>query len=205
MMDALTPLLILAAKNASEDVEKDAKKSKSYSLPVAFSVASAVGSATLSATYAAISAGFFPLLFGSSKAESKDKPKNKQEDIACDTNPLPSGVDEKLIEAVVGRIRSELPTLIESINNTPSQAIVSETYDAVYTSQIIKAQEFLNENHSADLSRVKCLLHRLLPREYFDQIEQLREHQNPQNIINIHGGQNIIAPKAEQAEQHIEK
>lgn len=75
----------------------------------------------------------------------------------------------------------------------------------VYTSQIAKAQEFLNENHSADLSRVKCLLHKLLPKEYFDLIEQLREHQDPQIIFNIHGGQNIIAPKAKQAKQNFRK
>lgn len=114
-------------------------------------------------------------------------------------------VDDKLIEAVVERIKSELPAIIEAINSSPSQTIVSETYDAVYTSQIAKAQEFLNENHSADLSRVKCLLHKLLPKEYFDLIEQLREHQDPQTVFNIHGGQNIIAPNAEKAEQHFKK
>lgn len=103
------------------------------------------------------------------------------------------------------RVKSELPALIETINNSPSQTIVSETYDAVYTSQIAKAQEFLNENHSVDLSRVKCLLHKLLPNEYFDLIEQLREHQDPQIIFNIHGGQNIIAPKAKQAKQNFRK
>ena len=63
------------------------------------------------------------------------------------------------------------------------------------------AQEFLNENRSADLSRVKCLLHKLLPKEYFEYIEQLREHQDPQTIINIMGGQNIVAPNAQEASQ----
>ena len=67
--------------------------------------------------------------------------------------------------------------------------------------QIAAAQEFLNENRSADLSRVKCLLHRLLPREYFEYVEQLREHQDTQTIINIMGGQNMVAPKASSATQ----
>ena len=81
------------------------------------------------------------------------------------------------------------------------RAIVSETYDTVYRSQIAAAQEFLNENRSADLSRVKCLLHKLLPKDYFEYIEQLREHQDPQTIINIMGGQNIVAPNAQSATQ----
>lgn len=132
---------------------------------------------------------------------TKEKPKKSKTAAKRRQKGTEETLDGKLVAAVVERVKADLPLLIEKLNRTP----VSEAYNAVYISQIAKAQEFLNENHSADLSRVKCLLHRLLPREYFDQIEQLREHQNPQNIINIHGGQNIIAPKAEQAEQHIEK
>ena len=112
-----------------------------------------------------------------------------------------------MVEAVVERIKAELPTLLETLNATPSRAIVSETYDTVYRFQIAAAQEFLNENRSADLSRVKCLLHKLLPKDYFEYIEQLREHQDPQTIINIMGGQNIVAPNAQSAAQsfHGEK
>lgn len=116
-----------------------------------------------------------------------------------------SDIDKKLVEAVLVLLRAEIPTLIETISNNPSQPVVSETCDTIYTSQIAKAQEFLNENHCADLSRVKCLLYKLLPKEYFDQIEQLREYQDSLNIFNINGGQNIIAPKAELAIQHIGK
>lgn len=110
-------------------------------------------------------------------------------------------VDERFLTAVVEKIKVELPTLIERLKHTPSQAIVSETYDAVYRSQLAAAQAFLNENRSADLSRVKCLLHKLLPRDYFEYIEQLKEHQDPQTIINIMGGQNIVAPNAQSAKQ----
>ena len=45
------------------------------------------------------------------------------------------------------------------------------------------------------------VLHKLLPRDYFEYIEQLREHQDPQTIINIMGGQNIVAPSARSATQ----
>ena len=110
-------------------------------------------------------------------------------------------IDEQYVMAVVEKVKIELPSLIERLNTTPSRTIVSEAYDTVYRSQIAAAQEFLNENRSADLSRVKCLLHKLLPRDYFEYIEQLREHQDPQTIINIMGGQNIVAPSARSATQ----
>ena len=110
-------------------------------------------------------------------------------------------IDEQYVMAVVEKVKIELPSLIEQLNTTPSRTIVSEAYDTVYRSQIAAAQEFLNENRSADLSRVKCLLHKLLPRDYFEYIEQLREHQDPQTIINIMGGQNIVAPCARSATQ----
>ena len=48
---------------------------------------------------------------------------------------------------------------------------------------------------------MKCLLHKLLPKDYFEYIEQLREDQDPQTIINIMGGQNIVAPNAQSATQ----
>ena len=110
-------------------------------------------------------------------------------------------IDEQYVMAVVEKVKIELPSLIEQLNTTPSRTIVSEAYDTVYRSQIAAAQEFLNENRCADLSRVKCLLHKLLPRGYFEYIEQLREHQDPQTIINIMGGQNIVAPCARSAAQ----
>lgn len=114
-------------------------------------------------------------------------------------------IDEKFVMAVVEKVKVELPTLIEQLNNTPSRKIVSQTYDTVYRLQIAAAQQFLNENRSADLSRVKCLLHKLLPREYFEYVEQLREHQDPQTIINIMGGQNIVAPNAKEACQSFQE
>lgn len=137
--------------------------------------------------------------------QAKENEKTKKSNTATITQKKEEVLNEKLITAVVERVKTELPSLIEKFNSSPSQTIVSETFDAVYKSQLIKAQEFLNENRHADLSRIKCLLHKLLSKEYFDQIEQLREHQDPQNVFNIHGGQNIIAPNAEQTKQNIKK
>ena len=58
---------------------------------------------------------------------------------------------------------------------------------------IQKAQEFMNENHFADVSRVQCLLRKMMSKEY----------QDPHAIFNIHGGNNLIAPTASQAEQKL--
>ena len=61
---------------------------------------------------------------------------------------------------------------------------------------IRQAQEFMNENHFADISRVHCLLRKMIPKEYHDLIDQIKECQDPHVIFNIHGGNNLIAPNA---------
>lgn len=68
---------------------------------------------------------------------------------------------------------------------------------------IRKAQEFMNENHFADVSRVQCLLRKMMSKEYHGLIDQIKECQDPHVIFNIHGGNNLIAPNASQAEQKV--
>ena len=68
---------------------------------------------------------------------------------------------------------------------------------------ILKAQEFMNENHFADVSRVQCLLRKMMSKEYHVLIDQIKECQDPHVIFNIHGGNNLIAPNASQAEQKV--
>ena len=68
---------------------------------------------------------------------------------------------------------------------------------------IRKAQEFMNENHFADVSRVQCLLRKMMSKEYHVLIDQIKECQDPHVIFNIHGGNNLIAPNASQAEQKV--
>lgn len=70
---------------------------------------------------------------------------------------------------------------------------------------IRQAQEFMNENHYADISRLHCLLRKMMPREYHDLIDQIKECQDPHVIFNINGGNNLIAPNASQAEQKVEE
>ena len=208
-MDALIPLLILAAKKAAEEAREEKSVSSSV-VPHIGATVSAVGASVVSGIGLAGLSAFLPAAAcaaaGLGVLRSTDtKPEEKQDNVAGTTAESPAcqaaGADERLVAAVVERIKAELPTLLETLNTTPSRTIVSEAYDTVYRSQIAAAQEFLNENRSADLSRVKCLLHKLLPRDYFEYIEQLREHQDPQTIINIMGGQNIVAPCARSAAQ----
>ena len=65
-----------------------------------------------------------------------------------------------------------------------------------YLYMIRQAQEFMNENHYADISRLHCLLRKMMPKEYHDLIDQIKECQDPHVIFNIHGGNNLIAPNA---------
>ena len=37
-----------------------------------------------------------------------------------------------------------------------------------YLYMIQQAQEFMNENHFADVSRLHCLLRKMMPKEYHD-------------------------------------
>ena len=72
-----------------------------------------------------------------------------------------------------------------------------------YLYMIRKAQEFMNENHFADVSRVQCLLRKMMSKEYHGLIDQIKECQDPHAIFNIHGGNNLIAPTASQVEQKL--
>lgn len=111
--------------------------------------------------------------------------------------------DMKLIENVVARIKKELPDIIEKMYKAPPTA-VPDSLDSVYISQITAAQEFINNNRKVDLSQIKCILQKMLPKEYHEKIDELKEYQDPK-IININGGQNLIAPNAKNAKQDIQK
>ena len=114
---------------------------------------------------------------------------------------------ERLVEIQITRaFQTYKDQLLDSVRQqskllTPEAIQESQPLSPDYLKQISLAQEFLNENRSADLSRVKCLLRKMFPREYHDIIENLKEHQDPTIIYNISGGNNIIAPKAKTAKQ----
>lgn len=111
--------------------------------------------------------------------------------------------DMKLIENVVARIKKELPDIIEKMHKVPP-TVIPDSLDSIYISQITAAQEFINNNCKADLSQIKCILRKMLPKEYHEKIDELKEYQDPK-IININGGQNLIAPNAKNAKQDIQK
>lgn len=111
----------------------------------------------------------------------------------------PKSTNEKIKIAIRNQLKIELPQLIKSY--LPPSEPIPQSLHAAYMHQISLAQEFLNENRSVDLSRVKCLLRKMFPRDYHDTIELLKEQQDATIIYNINGGNNIIAPKAKRAKQ----
>ena len=93
---------------------------------------------------------------------------------------------------------------IKKIAEAVIESIREEHFEIPYLRQIAAAQEYLNENRNADLSHVKCLLRWIMPKEYHDEIDKLHEREDPQFVCIINGGQNLIAPNAQQAEQNIQ-
>lgn len=75
----------------------------------------------------------------------------------------------------------------------------------VYQQQIDLAQEFLNENPQADVSRVQCLLRKIIPTLYHPFIDKLHCQHTIGSTINVWGGQNQIAPQAKFATQYYNK
>ena len=111
------------------------------------------------------------------------------------------GHDEQLVSLAVEKLKKELPGIMEEYLKAHPPTIESRNLDSVHLGQIAAAQEFLNENSKADLSRIKCLLRKMFSKEYHDVIDCLKQHKDPQFIINIHGGQNVIPPKAMDVQQ----
>ena len=93
---------------------------------------------------------------------------------------------------------------IKKIAEAVIESIREEHFEIPYLRQIAAAQEYLNANRNADLSHVKCLLRWIMPKEYHDEIDKLHEREDPQFVCIINGGQNLIAPNAQQAEQNIQ-
>lgn len=113
-----------------------------------------------------------------------------------------SMVDDMTFQKLKEEVLVELPKVIKTALDTPTSSCFTETLDTLYLNQITSAQEFLNENPRADLSRVKCLLRKMLPKAYHEVIDQLKQHQDPKYIINIHGGKNLIALNPKEAKQN---
>lgn len=111
---------------------------------------------------------------------------------------------KKIAEAVIECIKEELPKLISGMKQSPP-APEQDLFASVYLRQIAQAQEFLNHNRNADLSQTKCLLRRIIPKEYHDEIEKLHEREDSGTVFIINGGNNLIAPNAQTAEQNMQE
>ena len=80
--------------------------------------------------------------------------------------------------------------------------IEEATARSIYEDQLCKADEFLKNNHHADVSRLQCLLRKMLPKEYHSRIDELKEYSSVSNY-SISGGNNMIAPNATTAIQNM--
>lgn len=112
---------------------------------------------------------------------------------------------DELVKELVQKIKGQSPEVVEAIENIGREETIFDATDSIYFDQIAAAQEFLNENHNADLARVQRLLQKMLPERFYGAIARLKEHQDPAVIYNIYGGQHLHAPNAREAGQNLEK
>lgn len=112
---------------------------------------------------------------------------------------------DELVVRLVDAIKQRSPEVVKAIENVSKEEMEAGTFDSIYISQIAAAQEFLNENHNADLSHIQRLLQKMMPQCYYGAIAHLKEHQDPAIICNIYGGQHLHAPNAQTVEQNWEK
>ena len=112
---------------------------------------------------------------------------------------------DELVKKLIEEIKRQSPEVVKAIENTAKEETVLDSADSPYLHQIAAAQEFLNENHNADLSHIQRLLQKMMPERYYSAIARLKEHQDPAIIYNIYGGQHLHAPNAKSAVQNWEK
>lgn len=112
---------------------------------------------------------------------------------------------DELVKKLVDEIKRRSPEVVKAIENISKEEMGAGTFESIYISQIAAAQEFLNENHNADLSHIQRLLQKMMPERYYSAIARLKEHQDPGIICNIYGGQHLHAPNAQTVEQNWEK
>lgn len=140
----------------------------------------------------------------SSKANTKPKRKSvnaakpAKSQSTVSTHP---SLTQEIYNQVVEQFKKDIPGIVSEYIQQTSTSEIIHKLDSVHLEQIALAQEFLNENSQADLSHIQCLLRKMYPKQYHDVIDALKQHQDPQVIINIHGGQNVIAPHAKDVEQ----
>ena len=138
----------------------------------------------------------------SSKANTKRKSVNAakpaKSQSTVSTHP---SLTQEIYNQVVEQFKKDIPDIVSEYIQQTSTSEIIHKLDSVHLEQIALAQEFLNENSQADLSHIQCLLRKMYPKQYHDVIDALKQHQDPQVIINIHGGQNVIAPHAKDVEQ----
>lgn len=93
------------------------------------------------------------------------------------------------VEEFISLINQQL-----SINTNRITDIVNSNFDAIYTGQLAKAQDFVNGDESIDINALRSLLRNLLPERYSKAIKKIKRGQSAKTIIQIYGNNaNVIA------------
>lgn len=145
----------------------------------------------------AMSTGLFADTSGERNEETERKPTSSTSVI----DELKDMNMDQLVSVLVEKIERRSPGVIEALQDIDKEGTISEVLQIIYMNQLASAQEYLNENHQADLSRVQCLMRKILPESYYKAIVSLREQQDPKIIYNIFGGIHQHAPNATRVEQ----
>lgn len=105
-------------------------------------------------------------------------------------------------DAEIERLKSSVSGLSQKVeqlqaraaNEMPVAPVVDET--SIYERQIEQAQQFVNENSKTDVSRLRDLLRKIMPAEFHQAIDEIKEAKVVHHY-EINGGNNQILPNAE--------
>ena len=105
-------------------------------------------------------------------------------------------------ETEIGHLKSLVSGLSQKVERLqadstcpmPVVPVADET--SIYERQIGQAQQFVNENSKADVSRLRDLLRKIIPAEFHPAIDNIKEAKLLARF-EINGGNNQILPNAE--------
>lgn len=104
-------------------------------------------------------------------------------------------------DAEIERLKEQVAALQQQLKQQPQTADFAPAAEApdyetcIYEQQLQQAQQFVNENSKADVSRLRDLLRKIMPAELHHTIDDIKEAK-AYNHYEINGGNNQILPNA---------
>lgn len=108
-------------------------------------------------------------------------------------------------DAKIAHLNEQVVALHQKLEKQQTKSIASDTEvpdneACIYEQQLQQAQQFVNENSKADVSRIRDLLRKIMPVECYAEIDRIKEAK-AFNHFEINGGSNQILPNAKIAIQ----